>query len=82
MLNLFSFFARETWKSTKKILKDLQTFINICLRKIFNIFWPNTVSNEELWSPVHGTPLEHQIKCRKWKWIGHTLRKGHTAVEN
>jgi hypothetical protein len=28
-------FACETWKSTKKILKYLKTFINRCLKKIF-----------------------------------------------
>jgi hypothetical protein len=22
------------------------------------------------------------IKCRKWTWIGHTVRKGPTAIEN
>jgi hypothetical protein len=22
------------------------------------------------------------IKCRRWKWIGHTLQKGPTAIEN
>jgi hypothetical protein len=66
----------------KKILKDLQTFINRSLRKIFKIFWPNKISNKELWSLAHETPLEQQIKCRKWKWIGHTLRKGPTAIKN
>jgi hypothetical protein len=75
-------FACETVKSTKEILKDLQTFINRCLRKIFKTFWPNTISHEKLWSLVHETPLEQQIKCRKWKWIGHTLRKRLTAIEN
>jgi hypothetical protein len=48
-------FACETWKSTKTILKDLQTFINRWLRKIFKIFWLNTISNEELWSLAHET---------------------------
>jgi hypothetical protein len=52
------------------------------LRKVFKIFWPNTISDDELWSLAHETPLEQQIKCRKWKWIGHTLRKGPTAIEN
>jgi hypothetical protein len=28
-------FACETWKSTENILKDLQTFINGCLRRSF-----------------------------------------------
>jgi hypothetical protein len=62
--------------------KKLKTFINRHLRKIFKIFWPNTISNEELWSLAYETPLEQQIKCRKWKWIGHTLQKGPTAIEN
>jgi hypothetical protein len=26
--------------------------------------------------------LKQQIKCGKWKWIGHTLRKGSTDIEN
>jgi hypothetical protein len=26
--------------------------------------------------------LWNKIKCRKWKWIGHTLREGPTAIEN
>jgi hypothetical protein len=46
------------------------------------LFWPNIISDEELWSIVHETPLEQQINCRKWKWIGHNLRKGPTAIEN
>jgi hypothetical protein len=38
------------------------------------------MSNEELWNLAHEAPLEQQIKCRKW--IGHTLRKGPTAIKN
>jgi hypothetical protein len=56
--------------------------MNIYLRKSFKIFCPNTILSEELWSLAHETPLEQQIKCRKWKWIGHTLRKGPTATGN
>jgi hypothetical protein len=26
-------------------------------------------------------PIELQIKKRKWKWIGHTIRKDQNAVE-
>jgi ribonuclease HI len=31
------------------IIRDLQTFINKCIRKTFKIFWPNIISNAELW---------------------------------
>jgi hypothetical protein len=46
-------FACEIWKSTKKILKDLQAFINRYLRKNLRSFC-RTISNEELSSLNHG----------------------------
>jgi hypothetical protein len=67
-------FTCETWKSTKKILKDLQTFTDVS-----GIFFQDRLAehnyniSNELWSLAHETPLEEQIKCRKW--IGHTLEK-------
>jgi hypothetical protein len=53
----------------------LQTFINRCLRNILNIRWPETISNEQLWARTNQTPMETEIKKRKWSWIDHTLRK-------
>jgi hypothetical protein len=79
MLTSVPLFACETWKSTKKILKDLQTFINRCLRKTFKIFWLNTISNDELWSLAQDTLLEQQIKCRRGRprmtWKKTVVRK-------
>jgi len=37
------------WKVMQIIIRDLQTFINKCVRKTFKIFWPNIISNAELW---------------------------------
>jgi hypothetical protein len=34
-----------------------------------------------LWETTGETPVEHQSKKRKWKWIGHTIRKDENAVE-
>jgi hypothetical protein len=34
-----------------------------------------------LWETTGETPVEVQIKKRKWKWIGHTIRKDENAVE-
>jgi hypothetical protein len=81
MLNLFSFLHVKLGNPQKKILKDLQTFINRYLRKKSRIFG-RTISNEEPWSLAHETPLEQKIKRRKWTWIRHTFRKGATAIEN
>jgi len=38
------------------------------------------ISNEELWWTGE-TKMSTQIKRQKWNWIGHTLRKGHEAIE-
>ena len=62
-------------KSTKNIITRLQIFINKCLRKILGIFWPKTISNLDLWKKAEQREVEVEIKQRKWKWIGHTLRK-------
>jgi hypothetical protein len=39
------------------------------------------MSNEELWHKTSQEPITVEIKCRKWRWIGHTLRKPDGAIE-
>lgn len=70
----------ETWILTKLLIQKLHTLINKCLRKILNILWPEVISNEELWERTHQSCMEESIKRRKWKWIGHTLRKPENNI--
>lgn len=69
------FYGAETWRTTVTAIKKVQVFINSCLRKILRIHWPHTISNEELWQRTNQIPAEEEIKKRRWRWIGHTLRK-------
>ena len=62
-------------RRTKKTLQRIKTFIIRCLRRIFNIWWPERICNEELWQRGRQEPVIRQILRRKWGWIGHTLRK-------
>nr|KAG5699798.1 hypothetical protein BaRGS_013518 [Batillaria attramentaria] len=55
--------------------QKIHTFFNTCLRRIFNIRWPEKMRNEELWERAGQEPVAKQILRRKWVWIGHTLRK-------
>ena len=74
-------YGSETWRMTKKTLQKIQTFINTCLRRIFRIRWPDKINNTELWQRGSQEPVAEQILRRKWKWIGHTLRKpAHTIT--
>nr|KAG5697797.1 hypothetical protein BaRGS_016059 [Batillaria attramentaria] len=65
----------ETWRITKTMQQKIQTFLNTCLRRIFNIRWPEKIRNEELLERAGQEPVAKQILRRKWGWIGHTLRK-------
>ena len=64
----------------KATMQKLQTFHNTCLRRIYNIRWPEKITNEELWRRAKQQPLDVQIKQRKWRWIGHTLRKPPSSI--
>jgi hypothetical protein len=45
-----------------------------CLRNILNIFWPNTISNQDLLQRTSSSPVIIVIKRRRWMWIGHVCR--------
>ncbi|VDO48183.1 unnamed protein product [Schistosoma margrebowiei] len=68
-------YEAETWKTTTTIIKKVQVFINSCLRRIANIHCPDTISNSLLWERTNQLSAEEEIRKRRWKWIGHTLRK-------
>ncbi|VDO80521.1 unnamed protein product [Schistosoma margrebowiei] len=74
-------YGAETWRTTTTTIKKVQAFINSCLRKIPNIHWPDTISNSLLWERTNQLPAEEEIRKRRWKWIGHTLRKSSNCIK-
>ncbi|VDP47792.1 unnamed protein product [Schistosoma margrebowiei] len=73
-------YGAETWRTTTTTTKKVQVFINSCLRKMLNIHWPDTISNSLLWERTNQLPAEEEIRKRRWKWIGHTLRKSSNCI--
>ncbi|VDP47211.1 unnamed protein product [Schistosoma margrebowiei] len=73
-------YGAETWRTTKVIIQKIQVFIISCLRKILQIRWPDTISNNVLWERTNQIPAEEEIRKKRWKWIGHTLRKAPDSV--
>ena len=65
----------KTWLVTKEIQRKLQTFVNRCLRYILRIWWPKIISNKDLWKVTRQEDINVKIRKRKFRWIGHTLRK-------
>ncbi|KAI8514967.1 hypothetical protein Bbelb_075580 [Branchiostoma belcheri] len=70
----------ETWGLTQVNIKKLQTFINARLRYILGIWWPRKVSNQDLLEIVGQERVEMTTRRRKWRWIGHTLRKPPESI--
>ncbi|XP_019626733.1 PREDICTED: uncharacterized protein LOC109471784 [Branchiostoma belcheri] len=70
----------ETWGLTQANIKKLQTFINARLRYILGIWWPRKVSNQDLLEIAGQERVEMTIRRRKWRWIGHTLRKPPESI--
>ncbi|VDP34021.1 unnamed protein product [Schistosoma margrebowiei] len=66
--------------SSRNPIKKVQVFINSCLRKILNIHQPDTISNSLLWERTNQLPAEEEIRKRRWKWIGLTLRKSSNCI--
>jgi hypothetical protein len=53
--------------------RKIQTFVNRCLRYILRIWWPNIISNKDLWKVAGQEDINVEIRKRKFRWIGHTL---------
>ncbi len=73
-------YGAETWRTIKTTTRKIQTFINSCLRRILQIRWPDTIRNCDLLQRTNQLPVEQEIRKRKWRWIGHTLRKPSTSI--
>ena len=70
----------ETWKTTQGVINKLQVFANRCLRKILKLKWTDKIRNEQLWERTGHLPIQNEIGRRRWKWVGHTLRKGKNSI--
>ena len=60
---------------TSDIRCKIQTFVDRCLRYILRIWWLNVISNKDLWRVTGQEDINLDIRKRKLRWIGHTLRK-------
>jgi hypothetical protein len=45
------------------------------IRSYLRIWWPNIISNKNLWKVTGQEDINLEIRKRKFGWIGHTLRK-------
>ena len=70
----------EFWGIIVHDLKKLQSFHTSCLRKIMHIFWPEKISNNELFNLTEQENMEIVLTRRRWTWIGPVLRREATNI--
>ena len=58
----------------------MQVFLNKSLRKILKIRWTGKISNESVWTQTKQRPIEEEIRKRRWRWMGHSLRKPGNSI--
>ena len=51
-----------------------------CLRRVLRRFWPNHLSNEELYEATGSTPVSALVRVRRWRWIEHILRTSPSNI--
>ena len=68
-------YGSECWGLTEKDLSKLSTFHTKSLRRILRIFWPNVISNKDLFERCGTEPMATILMRRRWRWIGHVTRQ-------
>ncbi|VDI42184.1 Hypothetical predicted protein [Mytilus galloprovincialis] len=66
-------------KDVKIRIGKVRTALNI-MGRILNIRLPEKISKKDLWEKTNQSPVDEELKKRKWLWIGHTLRKPKTNI--
>ena len=64
----------QSWRVDMNDMHKLDVFQTKCLRRICSIFWPNKISNEDLYRRTNYLPISCQIQKHRMRWLGHVLR--------
>ena len=64
----------EIWTITKELENSIDIFQRTLMRRAFNIYWRDKISNEEIYNRAGVTEWSIEIKKRRLKWLGHLLR--------
>ena len=57
--------------------KKLDASSHKSLRRLFKIYWPMQVTNEEIRARAGLETISKQVTRRRWTWLGHVLRMDH-----
>ena len=75
MDDIFIFAQFSQRLAMEKDLSKLSTFHTKSLQRILRIFWPNVISNKDLFEQCGTEPMATILMRRRWRWIGHVARQ-------
>ena len=73
-------YGSECWRMTQRDSSNLASFHNGSLRKICRIYWPDKITNKELYNITKQEDIRTTIKMRRWRWVGHSLRRDEDNI--
>ena len=68
-------YGSECWRMTESDITKLSVFHTKNLRRILQIFWPGTISNQQLLAHCNQGSMKTITMRRRWRWIGHVMRR-------
>ena len=68
-------YGSECWRMTESDITKLSVFHTKNLRRILQIFWSDTISNQQLLASCNQDSMKTIIMRRRWRWIGPVMRR-------
>ena len=65
----------STWSLTKQQTLHLDSFHRKQLRRLLGIYWPNTISNQDLYTKCNCRPISESLPKKRSQLLGHILRR-------
>jgi hypothetical protein len=75
-------YGAECWRMTQADKDKLEVFQNKCLRQIHRIFWPRTITNQNLHQISNVTTIDQILEKRRLKLLGHVFRMNSDRIPN
>ena len=71
---------RRSWRVTQRDSWRLSRFHTSCLIKVCRIYWPQKITNKELYQRTGQRDITTIIKQRRWRWVGYVIKKDRNSI--
>ena len=71
----------ELWKTGQTLLDRLDNYKwhRKCLGQLLAIYYPKTISNEDVYARTGQEPISQMVQQRRMRWLSHCIRAPHNS---